>query len=231
MKSIGILVAMEKEYDQIRSLLTSVENVEVSGRRYVVGAINGCSIILHICGIGKVNAAIGTTLLISHFHPDAVISSGCAGGVGDGMNIEDIVVSKYICYHDVWCGPETQLGQIQGSPNRWEGSKQLVEVASKLSYKHKIHCGLIASGDWFVDTREKAQSIKDANPDAMAIDMESGSIAQTCFEFGVPFISFRVISDLPLSDNNTVQYNDFWSTIAEDSFSVTKNLIDSLVNL
>ena len=91
-----------------------------------------------------------------------------------------------------------------------------------------MHPGLIVSGEWFVDTKEKMQSILETFPEAKAVDMESCSIAQTCHKYGVPFISFRIISDIPLKDNKAQMYFDFWKTMADGSFNVTRAFLESL---
>lgn len=91
-----------------------------------------------------------------------------------------------------------------------------------------VHPGLIVTGDWFVDTKEKMREIIKHFPEARAVDMESAAIAHTCYIYKVPFISFRVISDIPLRDTNAAMYHNFWDTIAENSFQVTKTFIESL---
>ena len=90
------------------------------------------------------------------------------------------------------------------------------------------HAGLIVTGDWFVDTKDKMREIIGHFPEAKAVDMESAAIAQTCYLRHVPFISFRVISDMPLYDTDASQYHDFWSTIADHSFQVTKTFVEQL---
>ena len=92
----------------------------------------------------------------------------------------------------------------------------------------KIHQGLIVTGDWFVDSKEKMREIIGHFPEAKAVDMESAAIAQTCYINKVRFISFRVISDMPLKDTDASQYHDFWDTIAKNSFHVTKTFVESL---
>ena len=92
----------------------------------------------------------------------------------------------------------------------------------------KIHAGQIVSGEWFVDSKEKMRSILEHFPQAMAVDMESCSIAQTCHIYKTPFISFRIISDVPLKDTKAQQYFDFWAKMAEGSFNVTKAFLESL---
>ncbi len=217
---IGIIVAMDKEYAQLKEIAASIQKHEI---------------ILAKCGIGKVNAALGAAEMIRQHHPDVIISSGCAGGNGDDINIQDVVVSSQLVYHDVYCGravdDTTIYGQVQGLPARFEADAHLLEVAKSLNLQPStlnLHPGLIVTGDWFVDSREKARSIIELFPEAKAIDMESAAIAQTCYIYKVPFISFRVISDIPLRDTDASQYHDFWNTIADRSFQVTKTFVESL---
>jgi len=185
------------------------------------------------CGIGKVNAALGAQRMINEFHPDIIISSGCAGGNGDDVNVQDIVVSSELCYHDVYCGAaideNTVYGQVQGLPARYQTDPELLEKALNLQTEGiKIHQGLIVTGDWFVDTKEKAREIISHFPEAKAIDMESCAIAQTCYINKVKFISFRVVSDIPLRDTDASMYHNFWDTVAEHSFQTTRAFVESL---
>ena len=190
-------------------------------------------VLVQKCGIGKVNAALGAQKMINEFHPDCIISSGCAGGNGDDINIQDIVVSSELCYHDVYCGKAiddtTVYGQVQGLPARYQADPYLLEKAKSLPLSDiKLHPGLIVTGDWFVDSKEKMREIIGHFPEAKAIDMESCAIAQTCYINKVPFISFRVVSDIPLRDTDASQYHNFCDTVAANSFMTTKALVESL---
>ena len=185
-------------------------------------------VILQKSGIATVNAAIQTVEMIHKYKPDVIISSGCAGGNGDDINLLDVVVSSELTYHDVYCGKAiddtTIYGQVQGLPARFEADPYLLEKAKLTGAK----AGLIVTGDWFVDSKEKMREIVGHFPDAKAVDMESAAIAHACYIYKVPFISFRVISDIPLRDTDASQYHDFWNTIAENSFQITKTFIESL---
>ena len=186
------------------------------------------------CGIGKVNAALGAQRLINEFHPQVIISTGCAGGHGEGISIQDVVVSSELCYHDVYCGDAaggTVFGQVQGLPARFQADPVLLQKAQQLSIANSqlsIHAGLIVTGDWFVDSKDKMREIVGHFPECKAVDMESAAIAQTCLLNKVRFISFRVISDLPLVDTDASQYHDFWNTMADRSFQITKTFVESL---
>ena len=212
---IGIIVAMDKELQQLQHLFDN-GNVRVEK-----------------CGIGKVNAALGAQRMINEFRPDVLISSGCAGGNGDDINVQDVVVSTELAYHDVYCGTaidnSTVYGQVQGLPARYPADPYLLEKARQIAPTSlKIHPGLIVTGDWFVDSKEKMRTIIAHFPEAKAVDMESCAIAQTCYLNKIPFLSFRIISDIPLRDTNASQYHDFWTQIADNSFQVTKTFIESL---
>ena len=190
-------------------------------------------VLVQKCGIGKVNAALGAQKMINEFHPDIIISSGCAGGNGDDINVQDIVVSSELCYHDVYCGKAiddiTVYGQVQGLPARYQADPELLRKAISLQTPNiSLHPGLIVTGDWFVDSKDKMREIIGHFPEAKAVDMESCAIAQTCYINKVKFISFRVVSDIPLRDTDASQYHDFWNTVAENSFQTTRAFVESL---
>ena len=207
---IGIIVAMDKELQQLRPLFPEDK------------------VILQKSGIATVNAAIQTVEMIHQYKPDCIISTGCAGGNGDDINVQDVVVSTQLAYHDVYCGTaidnSTIYGQVQGLPARFDADPYLLEKAKLTGAKP----GLIVTGDWFVDSKDKMREIIGHFPEAKAVDMESCAIAQACYINKVPFISFRVISDIPLRDTDASMYHDFWNTIAQNSFQVTKTFIESL---
>ena len=213
---IGIIVAMDKELEQLQKVSQSMKRHEI---------------VLAKCGIGKVNAALGAQQMINEHHPDIIISSGCAGGNGDDINVQDVVVSTELTYHDVYCGTAiddcTVYGQVQGLPARYAADPYLLARSEECGAP-RIIPGLIVTGDWFIDSKEKMRSIIDKFPEAKAVDMESCAIAQTCYINKVPFISFRIISDIPLRDTDASQYHNFWDTIADNSFYVTKAFLEAI---
>lgn len=239
---IGVIVAMDKELAQLKHLLCGISTKVVGPWQFECGRIENTDVVLLKCGIGKVNAAIGASELINRFHPDLVISTGVAGGADVRLNPLDVVVGSSYVYHDTYCGTESAYGQVPGLPARYDAASALVETAlairqtpeqsavrKKEETESKILSGLTVTGDWFVDSGEKMQEILDHFPEAMAVDMESCAIAQTCHIYHVPFISFRIISDVPLKDNKAAQYYEFWNRMAEGSFKVTKDFLSAIV--
>ena len=175
---------------------------------------------------GKETVMLYASDLYASLMPDA-------GGADINLNVTEVVVATNCVYHDAYCGEECEFGQILGMPASFKTPKEYVEKALAINNlpgnRHpKIHAGQIVSGEWFVDSKEKMRSILEHFPQAMAVDMESCSIAQTCHIYKTPFISFRIISDVPLKDTKAQQYFDFWAKMAEGSFNVTKAFLESL---
>ena len=228
---IGIIVAMDKEFTQLKAILSQTAKEHFDHKDFVTGRLGDKEIILQQCGIGKVNAAVGAVEMIHHYHPDLIVSSGCAGGADTTLEVTDVVVASACTYHDAYCGDEVAFGQIIGMPAYFTAPAELVEKALSLNdlpdcRELHIRSGLTVSGEWFVNSREKMQQILNRFPDATAVDMESCAIAQVCHIYRTPFVSFRIISDIPLKDSKASQYFDFWERVANGSFEVTKHFID-----
>lgn len=223
---------MDKEFAQLKTLLDDCRTERHHFKDFVIGTLDGAEIILQQCGIGKVNSAIGAVEMIDSYQPDLVMSTGVAGGADVTLSPLDVVVAAECTYHDAYCGEEGARGQIMGQPARFVSPKALVDKALALSGVVdgiKIRSGLTVSGEWFVDSREKMRQILADFPDAVAVDMESCSIAQTCHIYQTPFISFRIISDVPLKDHKGAQYFDFWNRMAEGSFEITRHYLKALL--
>ena len=223
---IGIIVAMSKELDLLLPLLKNSEKSRMGGFEFHCGKVGRHDVMVMQCGIGKVNAAMGTLTLVNSFLPDFVINSGVAGGADPTVNVMDVVAGARVAYHDVWCGPESELGQVQGLPLYFEGAQRLLNLVPE---REGIHKGLICSGDQFIDTLDAVTRIKGDFPEALAVDMESGAIAQVCYLNKVPFLALRVISDSPgASHDNTRQYLDFWTDAPQETFNMVKDIITRL---
>lgn len=224
--TIGILTAMQKEHDQIQRLL--IDTHVVSGRfPFTLGRTPHSQVVLMQSGIGKVNAALATAQLISDNHPDLIISTGVAGGTTPSVHVMDVVVSDTLVQHDFNIGMGYERGEIQGLPRFFHADSHLVTIAQQL-HEPTLHVGLIASGDQFISTQEQLNDILSDFPDTLAVDMESAAIAQTCYHYQVPMISFRTISDTPGADHHQQQYEDFWLALADHSFQITNRFLQAI---
>lgn len=183
-----------------------------------------------LSGIGKANAASAATEMILLQHPDFIVNSGCAGSLCAGVEVMDVVVGAQCAYHDVWCGEPNEAGQLQGEPLRFDADPSLLAAATALRPEEgSLHSGLICTGDQFFISVEEDMRILGMYPDALACDMESASIAQVCRHYGVPFLSFRTISDIHTGkESQRESYEGFWSDIADNSFGLLARLLESV---
>lgn len=218
---VGIIIAFEREYNQMRQLLGGDQ-----------GHINGNRIVLRQSGIGKVNAALGTQKLIDEHHPDCIINTGVAGGIDSSLRVMHLVAARELVYHDVWCGDDNALGQVQGLPERFPSNEALYHTALSLQNEIPIRGGLICTGDQFITADERLRQIKHDFPEALAVDMESCAIAHTCYLNQTPFLALRIISDVPAEAKNqqehVEQYNDFWATMGNKSFQAIRTYLQHL---
>lgn len=216
----GLIVAMDKELNLLLPLIDSVREFSKDGYLFYLGNIGETQVAVMKSGIGKVNSALATRALIENFAPSFVINSGVAGGVGSQAKIMDVVIADSVAYCDVWCGPGTNFGQAADCP--------LFYKMHEVSYNKEsqnIKRGLICSSDKFIATPDDVAFIKSKFPDVMAVDMESGAIAQTCFLYNTPCAVIRVVSDTPGDHDNITQYEDFWVKAPEATFNVVRDIL------
>lgn len=230
---IGIATALQSERAHIGTILEDAREVSANGRRFRLGRIGANEVVLGETGIGKVNAAIGAMTILEGFKPDCLLGTGVAGGLDSSLRVMDVVAAKEVVYHDVDCGPGNEYGQVQGLPPRFACDPRLVAHAGRLavpagSGAARIAVGLLASGDRFVSGPEQVEEIKSRFREALAVDMESGALAQACHLFRVPFLSFRILSDTPHGTDNFAQYTNFWEAVAERAFAVTHEFLRTL---
>ena len=201
---------MTSEYGLVKSLLEQTKEEPVRGLLFTEGHIGDVEVVLAKCGIGKVCAAVGTMEMIQRYAPDIIV-------VGENM-----------VYHDVWCGDGNEYGQVQGLPARFVSDKELCKLALSVAHDGNVYGGMICSGDKFITDKEELTEIKKRFPEGMAVDMESCAIAQVCYMCGVPFLSYRIISDTPGVKDHYKQYLNFWEEAPKRSFEMIKVLIKAL---
>ena len=223
--TIGIIVALQKEFDLVAQNLTSKQEQDMHHIHFVKGQLNGQDVVLMKSGMGKVNAATATVEMINNFHPSRIINTGIAGALDKSLSVMDVIIGQQTTYHDAWYGEGNIQGQVQDLPARYAGEKALLLAAQHLKTDLKVHFGLTVSGDLFVTKLEELQHIKQLFPEALAVDMESNAIAQVCYLYNTPFLSVRLISDTPGITNHAEQYKNFWSLAPEKSFNILEQLV------
>ncbi|MDE6282559.1 MAG: 5'-methylthioadenosine/adenosylhomocysteine nucleosidase [Muribaculaceae bacterium] len=221
----GIIVAMESELSMLLPLIENMTRTTVNGFVISHGRMGANEVAVMQTGIGKVNAAVGAISLIDSFNPDLVVNTGIAGGTGRGADILDVVIADSVAYHDVYCGPGNERGQVQGLPAEFPCLGVSMVNLEAVAGRDDIRRGLIASGDIFVTTPQDLAGVLDVQPRAIAVDMESGAIAQVCHMRGVPFLAIRVVSDTPGVEHHCEQYSEFFTLAPRSTFGVVKALL------
>ncbi len=221
---------MDKELNLLLPLIDDAQAPEkVNGYEFHAGRIGRHGVVVMKCGIGKVNAAVGTLTLIDNFHPDCVINTGVAGGADPSMRVLDLLVTTGVASHDVWCGPGTEYGAANGFDvvmRPWQKIIDIARTAPEVGDRAKY--GLICSGDKFISTAEEVADIKSHFPETLAVDMESAAIAQVCVMKCVPFNILRVVSDTPGQEENISQYANFWTDAPRETFMALCAILKAL---
>lgn len=209
----GIIAAMKEEMQEIKNIMTEIEEIKIKELVFFRGKINNSKIILVEAGIGKVNAARVTQMLIDKFDIQVIINVGSAGGANDELRIGDIVIGKRLVQHDF---DITAFGHPKGYINNIgqyvESDAKLIskmeETISKISQNEfKIKIGTIASGDIFCTEPKMKDKIR-TKFNADAIEMEGAAIAQVCKLNQIPFIIIRSLSDNP-DGKNEITFDQF----------------------
>ena len=195
---IGIIAAMPEELAYLIQHLENAQEETVLGNSYHTGSIGSVELVLVESGIGKVMSAMSVAILADHFKVDAVINTGSAGALAEGIEVGDVVIADKLAYHDVDVTAfGYEYGQMAQQPLYFESDKKFVsliqESLSKL--KQKGHLGLISTGDSFIAGEDKIKAIKEHFPQVLAVEMEGAAIAQIARKNGVPFLILRFISD------------------------------------
>lgn len=196
---IGIIGAMEQEIKILREQIQHPVSWERADALFISGTLGNHEVIVVRSGIGKVAASVTTSLLIQNYGVNMVINTGSAGGIGEGLEVGDIVIADRLAYYDVdVTGFGYKPGQLPGGfPLYFEASKYLVENMSKAAANtdHQVKTGLIVTGDSFIDAKDKVAGILKNFPEALACEMEGAAIAQTAYQFNIPFLIVRAMSD------------------------------------
>lgn len=217
---IALIGAMDQEIELLKNSLQNVDTRMVAGYPFYTGMLDGVEVVLLKSGIGKVNAAIGTTLLLQQFEPDCVINTGSAGGFDAALDVGDVVISDEVRHHDVDVtvfGYEP--GQVPGLPAAFTADPLLARMAeeciAQMPHVNTVR-GLIATGDSFMNCPTRVASTRVLFPSMKAVEMEAAAIAQTCHQFGTPFIVIRALSDIAGKESN-LSFEQFLEKAAQHS--------------
>lgn len=227
---VGIIGAMEQEVTLLRDRIENRQTFQRAGCEIYTGQINGVDVALLKSGIGKVSAALGTTLLLEHSKPDVVINTGSAGGLAPTLNVGDIVVSDEVRYHDADVTAfGYEPGQMAGCPAAFLADEKLITLAQAVIAELQLNAvrGLVVSGDAFINGAEPLARIRTTFPKAIAVEMEATAIAHVCHQFAVPFVVVRAISDVADKASH-LSFDEFLSVAAQQSTRMVEAILARL---
>ncbi|SFP16994.1 5'-methylthioadenosine/S-adenosylhomocysteine nucleosidase [Salibacterium halotolerans] len=225
---IAVIGAMDEEVELLKSKLENRREEESGGTRFFSGNMYGADVVLIQSGIGKVNAAAATALVLEKYKPDMVINTGSAGGFNPELNVGDLVVSTEVRYNDVDATVfGYEYGQVPRMPAGYSAEAKLVEETLKAASRENIPVrdGLILSGDSFMSSDSKIDFLKETFHEPQCAEMEAGAIAHVCFRFDVPFVVIRALSDVAGNDAKQ-SYEEFLVQASENSAALVTALIE-----
>lgn len=222
---IGIIAAMDEEIQILKDNLGCLEPELIQGIYFYEGNINQAQVVVCTSGVGKVNAAMATSLLIEHFECDFIINTGIAGGI-TGVNTEDVIIAKGLSYSDVDVTPfKYAFGQVPGLPKIYlpslEHNLLVKQILKKLNIAYKE--GFVYSSDSFVVSLDQVSKVNTTMP--CIAEMEGTAVAQVCMRAGVDFIVLRYVSDCVGKLNQIVDYNSFETKMARQSSQICLEII------
>lgn len=233
-KRIAIIGAMDCEIDNFKNMIENIEEIEIANITYYKGKLCSKDIVLLKSGIGKVNAAIATTIAIEKFNVEKIIFTGVAGSGNPDYDISDIVISKDLIEHDfdtsALDGDELTVLVKGYDKNYYPADKSLIELAKTSAQKvitdNKVYIDTIATGDQFVGDNNKVKQIHNKFK-AGAIEMEGASVAHAALMFKVPFVVIRSLSDKADSDA-VVDFPKFVAKAAENSKKIVIEMLNNI---
>jgi adenosylhomocysteine nucleosidase len=242
----GVLGAFGAEVALIHLNIQDPKETIIQGIHFTEGTLNGRRIVLAQAGMGKVNAAITTTLMLDHFKPAEILFTGIAGGVDPQLLPGDLVIGNKITYHDYGTiTPDSLLRRSTQDPVTFilnplyfSSSQNLVKVAEEVSSKlefekigsskrlPKVVTGTIVTGDVFVSSAAATRQFW-LKMHAEATEMEGAAVAQTCWQQKVPFLVIRSLSD-SAGNNANDDVAAFYQTAAHNSATLVMAIIGKI---
>ncbi|MES2535555.1 MAG: 5'-methylthioadenosine/adenosylhomocysteine nucleosidase [Pseudomonadota bacterium] len=233
---LGLISALHQEQAGVIDQLQHQQMVTRGMRKYLTGSLWGTECVCVLSRLGKVAAAATAATLIERFDVTHIIFTGVAGSADPQVRVGDIVVAEQLVQHDMDCTPlfprfEIPLTGLSRFASEKQLSSQLHDAAagfiehdfstvideeSRTTFNlvsPRLHHGLIASGDEFINSGARLLELKEAFPDLLAVEMEGAAVAQICFEFGIPFAVMRTISD-DADENSAVDFMQFIEGVA-----------------
>ena len=226
MNKIGIVFAMKEELDALKKYIIIEKEYKIFELTFIEGTLHNQKMYLVESGVGKVNAARATQILIDNFKVDYILNIGVAGGVYTNLKVGDIVVGDKLYQHDFDITAfNHNKGYIPNIGDYVETDRYLLEKTKELNYDSVVY-GNIASGDIFCTEASMSAKIN-SKFNALCVEMEGAAVAQVCYLSLIPFLIVRSISDIPNNDN-VVVYEEFVISSSKKVAHFVNELISTL---
>lgn len=232
MKRIGFIIAMEKEKQALMRLFEKSTIEVIRGIEFTKTTYQGNDIVIALAGIGKVNAALTTAMLVEHFNPDLIISSGIAGGYDRRLKTLDFVVATSVSYSDVDAALEggEVYGQVPGLPFEYKCNYEVIQKIVAEEQIQNVYFGKVLSGDQFVSNYDKVNKIVNTHfldQNVLAFEMELGAVSQIAYLMNVPVIAIKCISDI-VGETNLTDYDTFSYTASDNMASLVQKILNRI---
>lgn len=230
MKRVGIIFAMEEELKELLKYLNIEKEYNIFDLKFYEGKISNVDCILVKSGVGKVNAARTTQILIDNIQVDYIFNIGVAGGVSEILKVGDIVIGQSLVQHDFDITAfNHEKGYIPEVGVYINSDEYLCRLANDVLYNEEninVVSGVIASGDIFCTELKMGQKIN-TKFNALCVEMEGASIAQICYLSHIPFLVLRSISDTPNNDN-VITYEEFLESSSKNIAKAMNKILEKL---
>lgn len=224
---IGIICAIEQEVKAMLNYMENKEEKKLFNMQLYEGLIANQPVVVANSGVGKVNAAMSTTLLLSHYDVDCIINVGVAGGLLECQNPLDVVIARNVIQHDFDTSPvdgDEGIGMVLNCDDALaQKFKQCVDQSNVSSW-----IGDVASGDSFVTLHNHFERIRALFPSCVCAEMEAGAIAQVANAFEVPCLIIRTLSDVAPKEGSAMDFLTFAQKAADTAAKLSAELLAQL---
>jgi adenosylhomocysteine nucleosidase len=235
---IGIIGAMGQEVSFLCNVMGKYDYKKTGDFEFYTGKIEGKKCTVLRSGIGKVNAAVGCSMLIQQFKPGFIINTGSAGGFLPEQKVGDAIISTGLVYHDVDVTAfKYAPGQLPGQPAVFPVEERFVKIAEDAIDELKIEKilpgsfnhvrGIIGSGDTFVHQPQHIEALRRLFPDITAVEMEGAAIAHCCKLFSIPALVIRALSDIAGTES-PISFEEFLPVAAKHSAEIVMRIVSKL---
>ncbi|KGP70895.1 5'-methylthioadenosine/S-adenosylhomocysteine nucleosidase [Pontibacillus yanchengensis] len=229
--TIGIIGAMDEEIRILTNEMDIQSQETIASCVFYKGTLEGKDIVVTKSGIGKVNAAMATSILHERYQPSHIINTGSAGGFAKELKVGDLIISSEVRHHDVDVTAFSyEYGQVPDMPAAYIPDEKLVQAAEKATAQlpsiHSVR-GLIATGDAFMQDPSRVEFVRNKFPLLQAAEMEAAAIAQVCVHYQTPFVIIRSLSDIAGKESN-VSFEQYLETAAKHAATLIQTMLKNV---